>query len=110
VGGTLTVTLNWQAARVPDADYTIFVHLRDAAGKTVAQADSPPQAGAYPTALWDTGETIVDVHPVLIPDGLPAGDYTVVVGLYRLDTGERLAIILGGSGSEIVLPQTIHVF
>jgi hypothetical protein len=109
-GGTLTVTLIWQAARTPDANYTIFVHLRDTAGKTVAQADSPPQAGAYPTAFWDTGETIVDVHPVLIPDSLPTGDYTVVVGVYRLDTGERLPITQGGSGSEIVLPQTIHVF
>lgn len=108
-GDTLTVTLIWQAVSMPPADYTVFVHLRSAAGKTVAQADSPPQAGAYPTSFWDAGETIVDDHPVLIPDDLPVGDYTVVVGLYRLDTNERLSITLGGSGSEIVLPQTVHV-
>jgi len=36
------------------------VHLRNAAGETVAQADSPPQAGAYLTTCWDAGETIVD--------------------------------------------------
>jgi 4-amino-4-deoxy-L-arabinose transferase-like glycosyltransferase len=108
-GNSLTVTLTWQAMRVPEANYTVFVHLRTAAGKTVTQADNPPQAGTYPTAFWDAGETIVDVHPVLIPDGLPAGDYTVVVGLYRLDTGERVSITQGGSGSEIVLPQTVHV-
>jgi hypothetical protein len=109
-GDSLTVTLIWQAMRTPAANYTVFVHLRNAAGKTVAQADRPPQAGTYLTAFWDAGETIVDAHPALIPDNLPVGDYTVVVGLYRLDTGERLSIVQGGSGSEIVLPQTIHVF
>jgi hypothetical protein len=108
-GDSLTVTLIWQAMRTPEADYTVFVHLRNAAGETVAQADSPPQAGAYPTSFWDAGETIVDDHPVLIPDDLPVGDYTVVVGLYRLDTNERLSITQGGSGSEFSLPQTVQV-
>ena len=108
-GGTLTVALIWQAARMPEANYTIFVHLRDAAGKTVGQADSPPQVGAYPTMFWDAGETIADDHVLLMPDDLPGGDYTLAVGLYRLDTGERLAITQGGSGSEIVLPHTIHI-
>jgi 4-amino-4-deoxy-L-arabinose transferase-like glycosyltransferase len=109
-GGTLSVALVWQSVQVPVADYTVFVHVRDASGRTVAQADSPPQAGAYPTSFWDAGETIFDDHALRLPDDLPAGDYTVVVGLYRLDTGERLSITQGGSGSEIVLPQTIRVF
>jgi hypothetical protein len=107
-GDTLSVTLVWQSRQVPLADYTVFVHIRDARNHTVAQADSPPQAGAYPTSFWDAGETIVDDHVLLLPDDLPAGDYTLVVGLYRLDTGERLSIT-SGSGSEIVLPRTIRV-
>jgi 4-amino-4-deoxy-L-arabinose transferase-like glycosyltransferase len=104
----VSVTLIWQSIQVPTADYTVFVHLRDASGHTVAQADGPPQAGAYPTSFWDAGETVVDDHTIDSPDDLPAGDYTVVVGLYRLDTGERLAITQGG-GSEIVLPQIVRV-
>jgi 4-amino-4-deoxy-L-arabinose transferase-like glycosyltransferase len=108
-GEPLTVTLQWRARRVPAADYTVFVHLRNAGGKTVAQADSPPQTGAYPTTFWDVGETIVDDHVLLIPADLPGGAYTLVVGLYRLDTGERLPVTSGGSGSEIVLPQTVHI-
>jgi 4-amino-4-deoxy-L-arabinose transferase-like glycosyltransferase len=108
-GDSLSVTLTWQAVSVPAADYTVFVHLRDAAGKTVAQADSPPQAGTYPTSFWDVNETIVDDHLLPIPNDLPVGDYTVAVGLYRLDTGERLSITQGGSGSEIILPQIVHV-
>jgi hypothetical protein len=94
---------------VPDANYTVFVHLRSTAGKTVAQADSPPQAGSYPTSFWDTDETIVDNHTIPLPDNLPAGEYTVVVGLYRYETGERLPITQGASGQEIVLPQTVRI-
>ena len=91
-GDTLSVTLVWQAVRLPAADYTVFVHLQDAGRHIVAQADSPPQAGAYPTSFWDANETVVDDHTLSLPDDLPVGDYTVVVGLYRPDTGERLAI------------------
>jgi hypothetical protein len=107
--GAVSVTLIWQSLQVPTADYTVFVHLRDAGDHTVAQADSPPQAGTYPTSFWDASETVVDDHTIAIPDGLPAGDYTVAVGLYRLDTGERLSIAQDSGGSEIVLPQTVRV-
>ncbi len=107
-GETISVALVWQSVQVPVADYTVFVHVRDASSHTVAQADSPPQVGAYPTSFWDAGEIVVDDHILLLPDDLPAGDYTVVVGLYRLDTGERLSITPGG-GSEIVLPQILQV-
>ncbi|GEM_PF-2128229 len=108
-GDPLSVTLTWQAVSMPVADYTVFVHLRNAAGKTVAQADNPPQAGAYPTSFWDAGETIVDDHAILLPNDLPAGDYTIVVGLYRFDTGERLSITQGGNGSEFSLPQLVQI-
>ncbi|HSD82458.1 MAG TPA: glycosyltransferase family 39 protein, partial [Anaerolineae bacterium] len=76
-GDTLSVTLVWQAVQVPVADYTVFVHVRDAGDHTVAQADRPPQAGAYPTSFWDVDETVVDEHLLPLPAALPAGDYTV---------------------------------
>ncbi len=108
-GDALSVTLVWQALRLPAANYTVFVHMRNAADQAVAQADSPPQAGMYPTSFWDVGEIVVDDHALLTPVALTAGDYTVVVGLYRLDTGERLPITRGGSGSEVTLAQTVRV-
>ena len=108
-GDAMSVTLVWQANQIPAADYTVFVHLRDAGDHNVAQADSPPQAGTYPTSFWDAGETVVDNHTLAVPEHLPAGDYKVVVGLYRLDTGERLAIAQGNGESEITLPQTVRV-
>ncbi len=108
-GEIVTVSLVWRAERVPDANYTVFVHLRDSSGRTVSQADSPPQSGTYPTSFWDAGEVVADAHPISISPDLVSGDYTVVIGLYRLADGARLPITQGGSGDEITLPLVIQV-
>jgi hypothetical protein len=87
----LQLTLYWKAMRVPDQDYTVFVHVRDSTGEVVAQKDQPPLNGTYPTSLWDPGEVIRD--DVVLPLGdLPAGQYEILVGMYNRETGERLAV------------------
>jgi hypothetical protein len=87
----LKLTFYWQALRQPDADYTVFVHVRDDAGNVIAQKDQPLLGGAYPTSLWDAGEIIKD--EISLPlDGVAPGRYQIVVGLYDLDTGERLRL------------------
>lgn len=87
----LGLTLYWQAVATPPADYTTFVHLRDASNQNVAQKDSPPAGGRYPTGLWDSGEIIVD--EILLPlENVAAGRYSLVVGLYNPATGERLPV------------------
>ncbi len=83
------LNLFWQAQAIPQGDYTVFVHLLDPDGKLIAQADSPPAAGVYPTSLWDAGEIIADRHP--LPQLAP-GHYLIQVGLYRPETGERLPV------------------
>jgi hypothetical protein len=97
----LTITLYWRADVQPSADYTVFVHLRNAAQETVRQKDSPPAGGRYPTGLWDNGEIIAD--EISLPlDQVPAGRYTPVVGLYNFATGDRLAVP-GHPANEILL-------
>ena len=86
---SLTLTLYWQADAIPAADYTVFLHLRDEANQTVAQKDSPPAGGQYPTSLWDPGEIIKD-ELTLPLDDVPPGRYTPVIGLYNFTTGDRL--------------------
>ncbi|MBN1221397.1 MAG: glycosyltransferase family 39 protein [Anaerolineae bacterium] len=98
---TLNLTLYWQADTSPPVDYTTFVHLRNAANQTVAQKDAPPANGQYPTSLWDPGETIIDNVSLLLPDISP-GNYTLVIGLYELTTGERLSVP-GNPANEITL-------
>jgi hypothetical protein len=87
--GNSQLILFWRADSSPTADYTVFVHLLDHAGNLVAQFDSPPASGAYPTSLWDPGEIIADERSLT---DLPPGHYTLQVGLYRSDTSERLAV------------------
>ncbi|MBE7549493.1 MAG: glycosyltransferase family 39 protein [Anaerolineales bacterium] len=97
----LSMRFYWRADGVPGADYTTFLHLRDTSNKNVAQKDSPPASGRYPTSLWDAGEVIVD--EVTLPLGEVApGRYRPVVGLYNLATGERLAVP-GNPANEIAL-------
>jgi len=86
-GQDLRLTAYWQAEVVPMGDYTVFVHLLDAQDNVAAQFDGPPAGGQYPTSLWDPGEIIVDERAI---GGLSSGRYTLQVGLYRPDTGERL--------------------
>lgn len=88
----LPLVLYWQAQAPIAADYTVFVHLLGADGQPIAQADSPPQQGRYPTHLWDVGEMVSDLHLLQLPEGLPAGHYPIRIGLYLPQTGERLRL------------------
>jgi hypothetical protein len=87
---SLTVTLYWQAANPTSVDYTAFVHLTGPDGEIVAQGDSPPQAGQYPTSYWDAAEQVQDVHIVPLPADLSAGQYRLTIGLYNAADGQRL--------------------
>ncbi len=89
-GATLPLTLTWQATIPLTTTYTTFVHLRDANGRNVAQADGPPRAGWYPTDVWPVGELVADARPLLLPADLPAGMYHLVVGWYDPALNQRL--------------------
>jgi hypothetical protein len=87
----LRVTLYWLCDQPATKDYTVFVHLLDSTGAILAQADSPPVEGHYPTGVWRSGEIIQDAHLIpLLAGGIPAGA-TLAVGLYDPATMERLA-------------------
>ncbi len=86
---TLRLILYWRARTTVREDYTVFVHLLDADGTRVAQADQPPQAGNYPTSIWDAGEQVRDEYGL----PFPASVQRVIVGLYRAETGERLPVL-----------------
>jgi hypothetical protein len=101
--GAVDITLHWRAVQVPENDYTVFVHLLDGEGNVIAQHDGQPQGGTYPTSVWDDGEVVADDHPLVLPPDLSPGDYRLRVGLYRLETGERLPVAGGGDSVELEL-------
>ena len=74
----------------------VFVHLLDAGGAILAQRD----ALDAPSWSWQPGDVILHVHPVQIPDAIPAGNYAAVVGLYDRPSGARLNV-LDAAGSAV---------
>ncbi len=102
-GGALQVTLTWRCLRPPAVDYSVFVHLVDAGGQVVTQQDGWPQEGAYPFSVCDSGEVIVDRRLLPLPDGLPAAGTQLHIGLYRLESGQRLPVSVGGDAVKVDL-------
>jgi len=112
-GGALPVSLQWRskALEPPQREYTVFVHLQNAAGETVANADATPiWFTARPTSGWQAkgGAPFVswDTHELVLPPDLPAGDYRLVAGWYYWVTGDRLPRVDAAgnpAGDEVVL-------
>ena len=102
-GETLRFTLYWACDAPPGQSLSVFVHLVETGpneGPPLAQGDGPPLGGDYPTDLWAAGEVIADGRVVLLPDDLPPGRYALLVGLYSLQTGERLPAF-DGQGTRL---------
>ena len=98
-GDTLVLTLFWELLRTPFADYTVFVHLLGPNGDIVAQRDSQPLRGSYPTSAWGADEIILDRYVIIVPADALAENYTMAVGLYDANTGARLPVRPGPSQS-----------
>jgi hypothetical protein len=101
-GQTIPITTFWQALKPISTDYTIFLHLRDPAGQTVAQLDFRPFEGAYPTWRWLPGSTIAETRLWQLPPNLPPGPYTLHAGLYQVQTLARLPLIEDNAGENAV--------
>ncbi|MEW5958812.1 MAG: glycosyltransferase family 39 protein, partial [Chloroflexota bacterium] len=100
----IQLALYWQSIGVTDKNYTTFVHLEDKNGQIIAQTDSQPVGGRYPTSVWDVGEVIRDEIVIPLPAELSRGDYKLLAGMYDFSSGERLAV--SGSPDNAVLLTT----
>ena len=50
----------------------------------------------YPTTCLQLGQRLGDPHLAVLPADAPPGDYNMQVGLYLLDTGERVTVLQEG--------------
>ena len=94
-GETLALVLTWETLSTPAADYSVFIHVRDLADRTVAQHDGWPRLESAPTTRWEPGEPLRDPHVINLPASLPPGEYRLVAGLYA-EAG-RLSLASGGN-------------
>lgn len=90
-GETLPITLYWQGTQAIETSYTIFSHVLNADGALVAQMDSLPIYGYYPTNQWVPDEIVPDRMDIPLPTDLPSGTYSVIVGMYDVKTMKRLS-------------------
>jgi hypothetical protein len=98
-GAVASLTLYWQALAPVDQDYTVFVHLLGRYDRVIAQRDTPPGLGVYPTSQWIPGQIVADPYLLALPETAYAPDQAVwEVGLYDAGTGRRL---LAGSGDNV---------
>ncbi len=88
--------LRWRARSVPQADYTVFLHLLDAAGhmRTAGRGEELLVDHRYwPTSAWGPGEGVELDFRLGFPPGLPPGRYWIAVGLADSQTGAWLPVL-----------------
>ncbi len=89
--GVIPLDLDMIAEAQVNGNYSVFVHL-DADGSLVAQHDSIPGAGYFPTYTWRTNVPVAVKFGVALPANLPAGEYKIALGMVDLATGHRVPI------------------
>ena len=107
-GQPVSVALVWQAMSETPVSYKVFVHLLDGAGKLIASDDAIPAQWQRPTPGWATDEFVLDAHTLNLAPDLPAGTYTLRVGLYE-EGGAGARLALPGGEVFVVLSRAISV-
>ncbi len=86
----------WDVRAPVDGDYQLFLHLIDQQGQRVAQIDVAPGGSDWPaTSAWQPGQQIGVPLPLPLRGDLPSGEYRLIMGLYDVITGQRLALTAG---------------
>jgi 4-amino-4-deoxy-L-arabinose transferase-like glycosyltransferase len=103
------IRLEWQALATLTEDYTAFVHLRRDE-HLLGQHDGEPAWGHYPTGVWRSGDVIVDVHALSLPEEMSSetmDGLVLTVGMYRWPAIDHLTAASPSGeplGNELVLP------
>jgi mannosyltransferase len=99
-GDALAVGLRWAAASLVTERYSAFVQIIDSQGRRLAGADREPLAGSEPTAGWPAGKVVDDWVGLVLPDGLPPGEYSIRAGLHPADSPTPLRVKTPGADTS----------
>lgn len=105
-GDVIPLFLYWQAREPMRESYTVFTHLLgpwDDVNKTAVwgQQDRLPLGGTYLTRDWDRGDVVVDEYAIPIRKDAPSGEYEIEVGMYLLETMQRLPVVDPATGKQV---------
>jgi hypothetical protein len=101
-GEPIDIELYWEVTGQPPGDYLLFVHLVDAdTGALVAQRDTHPGLGNFPSSQWRPGDRFVERLSLYVPETayVPAAA-ELRVGLYAPGS-YRLGITDAATGAGL---------
>lgn len=101
-GGSLTVTLGWQAIGSVSADYSVVTMLKGPDGQPVEQNQRGLGGGGEGTAAWESGRWVFRTSSLDIKRSVKPGEYTLAVGLYDSKARKLVPPDGGAPGEETV--------
>jgi len=100
-GERFCLTLYWEALEPAGRSYALFVHVLNDQDIIVAQRDTHPGLGTYPTRAWQTGCLFADVIPIDVPEtACTPDDLYLSVGFY--EHGGNLRVPATADGERLV--------
>ncbi len=90
-GDAITVQVNAQALRDPEANYWFLFQLVGAPG-TVTTRDGVPSAGRATTDRWRAGQYFFSRHRISVPPDAEPGTYALTIGLHPFDKWDWLPV------------------
>jgi hypothetical protein len=101
-GGTIGLTLYWDALAPMGTDYQVSTQVVRADQLKAAQLDAAPSG--LPTSVWAKGDRIVDRRELIIdPNALPGG-YDILVSVYSWEGPDTIKRLRLSDASGYVLP------
>lgn len=92
-GNAMVVDVRWEPLQPQAQDLTVFVQLirPNEPQPVLTNGDRPPRQGWWPTSDWIPHNTFSD-HYVLPLDGIPSGEYELLIGWYHPQTFMRVPV------------------
>ncbi|MEO1286630.1 MAG: hypothetical protein AAFV93_02590 [Chloroflexota bacterium] len=94
-GDTLSASITWYVESLSDQDYITYLHVLDATGALVAQQDTQPFAGQFPTWAFPIRHDVTLDYAVTIPEDALA-PFTVRTGMYTYPEIQALSVTQDG--------------
>ena len=109
-GGSVSLTVEWEAVGSIPLDWRQVTFLRDRNGKVVDQTERSLGGGSGGTSTWAPGRWVFRSSGVPIPSKTPPGEYSLGVGLYDSKAKKMATVTAGaGQGGEEVRLGTMRV-
>jgi hypothetical protein len=90
--GEVVASFAWEVGQPLGGDYHALFHLAPAPDQPpVAQGDFEPLGGDLPTSYWWPGDHLPDEAALTLPLDVAEGEYVLLLGLYDLQSGQRVA-------------------